>query len=58
MGTRYTPDTRWVWARVQNFTRGYCHGRIWIVIPEGMVVGEYLLYPIQTRPVAIPSQGA
>jgi hypothetical protein len=31
MGTRYLPDTRWVRARVQNFTRGYSHGRIWII---------------------------
>jgi hypothetical protein len=53
MDTRYPPDTRWVRARVQNFTRGYSHGRIWI-IPAGMVAGGYLLYPIRTRPIAIP----
>jgi hypothetical protein len=54
MGTRYPPDTRWVRARVQNFTRGYSHGRIWI-IPTGMVAGGYLLYLIRTQPVAIPT---
>jgi hypothetical protein len=27
-GIRYPPDTRWVRARVQNYTRGYSRGRV------------------------------
>jgi hypothetical protein len=53
-GIRYPPDTRWVWARVQNPTRGYSRGRVW-VIPAGIVAGGYLPYPIRTRPIAIPN---
>jgi hypothetical protein len=56
-GIRYPPDTRWVRARVQNPTRGYRRGRVW-VIPAGIVAGGYLSYPIRTRPIAIPSSVA
>jgi hypothetical protein len=51
-GIRYPPDTRWV-RGVQNPTRGYSRGRIW-VIPAGIIAGGYLPYPIRTRPIAIP----
>jgi hypothetical protein len=41
-GTKFYP---WVqpWADMDN--------------PRGMIAGGYLLYPIRTRPIAIPNRG-
>jgi hypothetical protein len=51
------PKTRRVWARVPVFTRGYEYGYEIISVTYVLTDG-YLLYPPQTRPVAIPTNKA
>jgi hypothetical protein len=54
-GTQYLLETRWVWVRVQMFTYEYRYG--YEILPTTFVLpGGYLLYPTQTRPVAIPKE--
>jgi hypothetical protein len=52
--TRYLSETRRVWVQIEFLTRGYMY--VYKILAKAFVfMGGYLLYPIQTWSIAIPT---